>query len=217
MRQGIRKTGLLGIVLLGASLVGGTACGTGGQSAGSDSSAVRLAAERQAASPSGEPTGSYPAESSPSAGASGPVDTQGLEKAAAAAMAAVEGAKLISIEAEGDGKVWEVHLAEPDGTEQQLDVDAASGRVVAGPAAEQDDASDKAELAALVKAATLDYKEAAQKVAEAVPEGRITELNLDSDDGKPVWEADVVTADGAKREVKVNAKDGTVQTDAQNS
>ncbi|MBE1564736.1 PepSY domain-containing protein [Nonomuraea africana] len=133
-----------------------------------------------------------------------------LQKAASGALEAVEGGTLVSIESEDEGR-WEVHVVETDGTEQQMDVDAETGDVVSGPTTEEDEAEDKAELQALVKGAELTYEEAAAKAASAVPGGRITELSLDREGGKVVWEADVMAADGTKHEVKVDAKEGTVQ------
>ncbi|MEV4171515.1 PepSY domain-containing protein [Nonomuraea sp. NPDC049709] len=146
------------------------------------------------ASPTGSPSGS------PGAG--------DLKQAARAALAAVPGSTLISIETEQDGRIWEVQVVGKDGTEHQMDVE--SGKVVSGPTTEEEDAQDKAKHRERVAAAKLDYAQAADKIAATVPEGRITELNLDMDQGKTVWESDVVTPDGTKHEVALDAATGTV-------
>ncbi|MFD0477642.1 PepSY domain-containing protein [Nonomuraea thailandensis] len=144
--------------------------------------------------PPGSPT------SSPGAG--------DLKQAAKAALGAVPGSTLVSIETEENGRLWEVQVVGEDGTEHQMDVEA--GKVVSGPTTEQEDADDKAKHRARVSASKVDYAQAADKIAAAVPEGRITELNLDMKQGRTVWEADVIAPDGAKHEVAVDAATGAV-------
>ncbi|MEV0619876.1 PepSY domain-containing protein [Nonomuraea sp. NPDC050404] len=147
--------------------------------------------------PSGSPSG---ATNAPGAG--------DLKQAAQVALAAVPNSTLISIETEEGGSRWEVQVVGQDGTEHQMDVQ--SGKVVTGPTTEEEDAEDKTKHRERVAAAKLDYAQAADNIAAAVPEGRITELNLDSEQGKTVWEADVVTPDGTKHEVAVDAATGSV-------
>ncbi|MEU4541797.1 PepSY domain-containing protein [Nonomuraea dietziae] len=218
---------IIGTILAGSALFAASACASDTQSgtfaAQRDDS--RAAAEKIAglASPTGMPPGTptgyptgEPSPGEPSPGEPSPGDASpgagaaDLRKAGTAATEAVEGGTIISIEAEDDGRLWEVHVVGSDGVEQQLDVDAESGDVVSGPTAEDDEAEEKARLMALVKGAELTYEEAAEKVATAVPGGKITELSLDRHEGKVVWEADVTGSDGTKQEVKVDAKDGTV-------
>ncbi|GAA2656924.1 hypothetical protein GCM10010412_027240 [Nonomuraea recticatena] len=223
---------IIGTILAGSALFAASACASDTQSgtftAQRDDS--RAVADKIAGlvsptgMPPGDPTGYPPGDPSPgdpspgdpspgdpSPGEASPGAGAGdLQKAGSAATEAIEGGTIISIEAEDDGRLWEVHVVGSDGVEQQLDVDAESGDVVSGPTAEDDDAGDKARLMALVKGAELSYEEAAEKVATAVPGGKITELSLDRHQGKVVWEADVMGSDGTKQEVRVDAKDGTV-------
>ncbi|WP_194244284.1 PepSY domain-containing protein [Nonomuraea phyllanthi] len=145
------------------------------------------------------------ASPSPGGTAAGASD---LRQAARAALNAVPGATLTSIETEENGRVWEVQVVDRDGTEHQMDVE--SGKVVRGPTTEQEDAADKAKHRDRVAAAKLDYSAAADKILAAVPQGRITELNLDTERGKTVWESDVLTPDGFKHEVAVDAATGAV-------
>src|SRR5690606_37643259 len=142
-------------------------------------------------------------DGSPGTPGSAQQSLEDLKQAGQAAITAVPGSKVISMEAEENGSRWEIHLAGDDGTEYRLDVEG--GSVISGPSTEQDDADDKAELRDRVAAAKLDYAQAADKIAAEVPEGRITELALDDEQDKTVWESDVVTSDGTKQEVTVDA------------
>jgi uncharacterized membrane protein YkoI len=89
-------------------------------------------------------------------------------------------------------------------------MDVANGKVVNGPTTEEEDAGEKAKHRERVSAAKLDYARAADKIIATFPEGRITELNLDTRQGKTVWESDVVTPDGTKHDVAVDAATGTL-------
>ncbi|WP_067177280.1 PepSY domain-containing protein [Microtetraspora niveoalba] len=137
-----------------------------------------------------------------------PAGAGDLRQAAAAALRAVPGSTLISIETEENGRLWEAQVVDRDGTEHQMDVE--SGRVVVGPTIKPEDAHDKAKHRARVAAAKLDYAAAADKILATVPGGRITELNLDTERGRTVWESDVITPDGVKHEVTVDAASGAV-------
>ncbi|MEU5865829.1 MULTISPECIES: PepSY domain-containing protein [unclassified Nonomuraea] len=129
-----------------------------------------------------------------------------LKEAAKVAMAAVPGSKVVSVESEENGKIWQVEVVGSDGTEHQVDVEA--GKVVKGPTAKQEDEQEKAKMRARIDAAKLDYAQAADKIAAAVPEGRVTELKLETENGKTVWKSDVMTPDGTKHEVMVDAATG---------
>ncbi|MFG1695603.1 PepSY domain-containing protein [Nonomuraea sp. NPDC049309] len=157
------------------------------------------------ATPNGSPA---TPNGSPGTPGSAEQSLEDLKQAGQAAVAAVPGSKVISMETEENGSRWEIQVVSEDGTEYELDVEG--GKVVTGPTIEQDDADDKAELRDRVAAAKLDYAQAADKIATAVPEGRITELALDDERDKTVWESDVVTTDGTKHEVTVDAVTGDV-------
>ncbi|MFD1544109.1 PepSY domain-containing protein [Nonomuraea guangzhouensis] len=133
-----------------------------------------------------------------------------LEQVGQAALKAVPGSTLVSMEAEENGSLWEVQVVDAEGTQHQMDVGSGSAEVVSGPSAEDDDAADKAAYLDRIKAAKLDYQQAAGKIATAAPGGRITELTLDGHRDKIVWEVDVVTSDGKKQNMTVDATDGTV-------
>ncbi|MCK2218040.1 PepSY domain-containing protein [Actinomadura sp. ATCC 31491] len=199
-------------VLAGAAMLAG---GCGGHAAHEAHEAheahgmERLAAQPPSPTggvPSGAPAGTSPGTSSPSPG----VGAGDLKRAAQAALAAVPGSTLVSIELEENGTRWEAHVIDRDGTEHQMDI--SGSKIVAGPSLEDDDAEDKAEHRKLADAVKVDYAQALDKVAATVPEGRITELNLDTEHGKPVWEADVVVPNGTKHEVAVDAVTGAATT-----
>ncbi|NBE98094.1 metallopeptidase [Nonomuraea sp. KC401] len=187
------KTTIIGVLAGAAVLAGG--CGTASHQG---HEGHELAA------------GSSPSIGTPTSGTASPSgpETGGLKRAAQVALAAVPGSVLVSIETEESGRLWEVQVVEKDGTEHRLDV--AGEKVVNGPATEDADADDKAERRDQVAAAKLDYAQAAEKILATVPEGRLTELNLDTERDRTVWEADVLTPDGTKHKVAVDAATGEV-------
>ncbi|MGW5160313.1 PepSY domain-containing protein [Nonomuraea wenchangensis] len=195
-------------VLAGAALLTG---GCGGQAAHEAQGIERLAAQPPSPTegvPSAPPTGpmaSTPATGSPTAGTPGAAGADDLKRAAQAALAAASGAALVSIESEENNR-WEVQVADRDGTERRLDI--ADGKVVSGPSLEDDDPEDKAELKKLLSEVKVDWTQALDKITATVPEGRVTELNLDSEHGKPVWEADIILPNGTKHEVAIDAVTG---------
>lgn len=211
-----RTKAIIGAGVAGAALLAAAAC------AGTPTDAAKAApapavggAVAGLASPTMPPEPS-PGEMSPGEPSPGVGGMEDITRAGTAAMDAVEGGTVVSLEAEENGKIWEVELAEKNGTEQELEVDS-SGKVVSGPTAREGDAEDKAKLLALVKGAELTYQDAAEKVAAAVPEGKITELKLDRHKGAVVWESDVVGSDGTRHQIRVDAKDGTVTKSGQTS
>ncbi|MEU7857111.1 PepSY domain-containing protein [Nonomuraea sp. NPDC049141] len=193
---------IIGGGLAGAALLAAAACGADARQMseqGADTPTPYVAAT---ASP-------YDAE----AGSQKHSGVKKLEEVAQAALKAVPGSTLVSMEAEENGGLWEVRVVDAKGTEHQMDIGAGTAKVVSGPSAEDDDSADKTEYLDRIKAAKLDYQQAAGKIATAVPGGRITELNLDSHQDKIVWEVDVVTSDGKKQNMTVDAIDGTVTKD----
>ncbi|CAM3036957.1 PepSY domain-containing protein [Prescottella defluvii] len=132
-----------------------------------------------------------------------------LERAAVTAVAAVPGSVLVSIESEHD-RTWETQVVTPDGVEHHVDVSADGATVVGTPRIDDEDEADRAEHRARVQAATLDVAAAAAAVLTEVPGGTVTELNLDTDKGTTVWEADVIDGSGTRHEVTIDAATGVV-------
>ncbi|MEU7894286.1 PepSY domain-containing protein [Nonomuraea sp. NPDC049152] len=195
MNGGKRTKTIISAVFACSALLTAAACG----SADTQSSAVK-AAPAGLMSPSGMPA-------DPSQEPGGMAD---LEKAGAAAMAAVEGSTILSVQAENDGRLWEVQLAEPAGTERVLEVDS-SGKVVSEPRVKDTGEGEKARVMGIIKDAKITFQDAVEKVSSAMPEGKITHLSLDRyNNDMLVWDGDVVSPDGAWQGVKVDAKTGTV-------
>ena len=132
-----------------------------------------------------------------------------LRKAGGTATSAVQGSTLVSIEAERNG-AWEVQVVTPDGIEHEMDVASDGATVTSGPTPKNEDESDRAKHRDRLQAARVDYLAAADTVLTEVPNGTITELNLDSRNGITVWESDVIDASQTKHEVAIDAASGQV-------
>lgn len=192
---------IIGGALAGAALLTATACG---------GDARQMTGEFGA-----PPTPYIAATETPKYGAQADSQKKKLEEVAQAAMKAVPGSTLVSMETEENGGLWEVQVVDDKGIEHQMDVESDGAKVVSGPRAEDDENSgDKARYLDRVKSAKLDYAQAAAKVLAAVPGGRITEINLDSHRDKIVWEVDVVPPNGSKQDMTVDATDGAVTKDS---
>ena len=131
-------------------------------------------------------------------------------KAGRTALAQISGSTLISIETERNGAAWEVQLVTSDGTEQEMELSADGTQMVTGPVTKNEDIADKTKHLDRINAAKLDFAEAAQKILSAVPNGNITELDLDSEQGTTVWEADVMDEANIKHSVQIDAASGEV-------
>ncbi|MDT0202941.1 PepSY domain-containing protein [Nocardioides sp. AE5] len=136
-------------------------------------------------------------------------DATALVTAGRTAEAAVDGSTLSSIEAERDG-TWEIDVVDADGTRFEVIVSADGTTVVSGPREERDSADDKAEHRAEVQGATVDFEAAASALLEEFPGGQVTELSLDTEDGRVIWEADVIDSSGQRHEVDLDAGTGKV-------
>lgn len=172
MNGGKRIKTIIGTIFAGSALLAAAACG----SADTQSNAVEAAPAggaiadlRSPSVPPSDPSGDPSQE---------PGGMASLEKAATAAMNAVEGSTVVSVQSENGGAIWEVQLAGPDGTEQLLEVDA-SGKVVSEPRAKDTGKGEKARVMGIIKDAELNFKEAVEKVSSSVPQGKITHMSLD--------------------------------------
>ncbi|MGK5552047.1 PepSY domain-containing protein [Actinomadura kijaniata] len=83
----------------------------------------------------------------------------------------------------------------------------AAGGATAALAARDDGRDDGA------PAARVTAEQAAAAALKAAP-GRVAELDLDDEDGRAVWEADVLASDGAWREVRIDGGDARVLANA---
>lgn len=133
---------------------------------------------------------------------------EALVQAGETALTEVDGT-VTSIDDEDRGTRWEVEVTTANGTQNDIETSADGKAVLRGPTPEQDDAEDKAKHRQRVADAKIDFRKAVEIISGAAP-GRITELELDSHNGKTVWEADVVDNSQTKREVRIDAGTGTV-------
>jgi uncharacterized membrane protein YkoI len=68
---------------------------------------------------------------------------------------------------------------------------------------------DEAHLASM---ATVDIHQAIETASQKVP-GTVVEAKLDKEDGQAIWEVEIITPDGRKVEVHVDAKTGEAHLD----
>lgn len=158
--------------------------------------------------PSNTP-GSSTASSHPASNRPG--QQQALAAAATAARKVPSGT-VTSVDAEHGGAIWEVKIITSGGVEHEVDVDRNGTKVVSGPRTKHEDAEDRTENHRVVRGAEVRYQAAAKKILTARA-GRITELNLDEERGRVVWESDVHHA-GTKYEVKIDAATGKILKNA---
>lgn len=140
---------------------------------------------------------------------SAPPDPLTLERAGAAAVAAVPNGTLTSIRTQESGS-WRVLVVTPDGTEQSMDVSSDGVVVMVGPTRVNESDADKAKNRALVQGARLDYRAAVDKFLAAVPSGSITDMHLADSNGTTAWEADVWDLYIVEHKVTINAASGDV-------
>lgn len=101
---------------------------------------------------------------------------------------------------------WEVQLLSDQG-EWEVSVDVLTGQIVKD---EQEKSHCSDDDCQWISQAKLNYKQAIQHMHEAVPGGQIVELGFDDEDGRAVWEADILTDHSQKHEVTIDAETGKV-------
>lgn len=174
---------------------------------GSAPTASPTASTSPSASESSTPTASTSSSATASDSATATADASAALLAAGhLGVRAVSGGTVVSIEAERNG--WEVHVVTGTGAEQELRTDAGATRVVSGPTDDRPDADDRTENQQFA-AAEVDYREAVRAIEREVAGGQITELGLDRENRRTVWEADV-SVDSQQRTVQVDAGDASV-------
>jgi uncharacterized membrane protein YkoI len=155
-----------------------------------------------------------PAESGTPADSAAPAQddasTLSLQDAAAAALEEVGNSSLLTIKTEEARTIWEATVVKKNGTEYEMLIAKSDGSLFDGPTKKIDDADDKAENRRRIRAAKLDYKEAARAISGAVSDAKLMELNLESDDRITVWEGDLHGPDGIRHSVTIDARSGDV-------
>jgi len=161
-----------------------------------------------------EPTASATASASPTATpsesstppATHPDGNAALLAAGALGAKEVSGGTGVSIESERAG--WEVHVVSNSGDEQQLRTDDSGKKLASGPTDDRPDAEDRAENQQFAQAA-ISYKRAVKAVEGEADGAEIRELSLDRDNGRTVWEADVLVG-SLQRQIQVDADNGRI-------
>ncbi|MBD7985721.1 PepSY domain-containing protein [Sporosarcina sp. Sa2YVA2] len=121
----------------------------------------------------------------------------------------------VELEDEDGTIVYEFEIVSEDGTEQEVKVDANTGKIVKVEADDEDgeeqgqEEDDELSQAELAKQAKITEKAATKIALEKVP-GTIDEVELEDEDGTIVYEFEIVSADGTEQEVKVDAKTGKI-------
>ncbi|MFJ9729623.1 PepSY domain-containing protein [Streptomyces sp. NPDC101209] len=128
-----------------------------------------------------------------------------IKQAADAAAKSVTGT-VTSVELEGhQGKAaWKVDIVDSKGTEHEVTVNAADGKVT-GSKADQDDDHD----AIAAKSAKTELAQAVNTALGKVP-GTATSAELDDHNGRAAWHVDVTDTKGTEHEVTVDAQSGKV-------
>lgn len=83
---------------------------------------------------------------------------------------------------------------------------------VAAPEAEKSEADEAAEKGALAAAATVSIEQAVQ-VGIATHPGKVIEAELEREEGRVVWDLEIVTADGSITELAIDASSGAIVAD----
>ena len=122
----------------------------------------------------------------------------------------------VELEDEDGTVVYEFEITSTDGTQQDVKVDAKTGKIVKVEADDEEDGEEQGEeenddlsQAELAKQAKI-TEEAATKIAlEKVP-GTVNEVELEDEDGTIVYGFEIVSTDGTQQDVKVDAQTGKI-------
>ncbi|MFD0558746.1 putative membrane protein YkoI [Stackebrandtia endophytica] len=131
-------------------------------------------------------------------------------EAADIALTTVPDGIVTSVDLEGrrsDTPVWSVDLVSP-GYEHDVIVDATTGEIRSH---ERDDDDDWQEDSAKAAAAQITIAQAEEIALSEAADGVILEIELEGDDGQPVWQVEVFSpGDETWQYIKINAVDGSI-------
>ncbi|MFI0444948.1 PepSY domain-containing protein [Actinomadura sp. 6N118] len=137
-----------------------------------------------------------------------------IERAADAALAAVPGHIAdLGLHHNGRTLIWEADVLAVGGTWRELHIDAGNGRVLSN----EIDASDKGDrraggsrprdYAKALRSAKITARQAVRAAVQAVP-GTAVSVDFEYRQTRYVWEVDITTGNGRKRELRVDATTG---------
>jgi len=125
------------------------------------------------------------------------------------AVEAVPGGTLFSLDQQADG--WEAEVVDADAKAFDLMVSADGTSVTRDPVEDRDtDADDRAERERLLADVDLDPEEAIAAARGSVTSGTITGLDLEVDNGTPVWDVQLDEDAATEQTVVVDAATGDV-------
>ncbi|MGE7666882.1 PepSY domain-containing protein [Ureibacillus composti] len=113
----------------------------------------------------------------------------------------------VELENEDGLIVYEFEIVGEDGSEQDIEVDAKTGKIV--KVEDDDGENDDVSQAELAKQAKITKEEASEKALEQVP-GTVTEVELDDENGLVVYDVEINAEDGTQQSVEVDAKTGKI-------
>ncbi|GAA4069658.1 PepSY domain-containing protein [Nonomuraea soli] len=130
----------------------------------------------------------------------------------AAAVAAKEGTPTLLQFTRGQAPppVWLASVYTQAGKVTDLRIDAESGQITAR---QDEGADDAAEAKAELSAVKLSMTQAVEKARQAVPGKPVVTAQLEQDDGRTLWEVELIGEDRVVGEVKVDAVTGAVVTE----
>ncbi len=122
----------------------------------------------------------------------------------------------VELEDEDGTVVYEFEITSTDGTQQDVKVDAQTGKIVKVEADDEEDGEEKDEeenddlsQAELAKQAKITEEAATKTALEKVP-GTVNEVELEDEDGTVVYEFEITSTDGTQQDVKVDAQTGKI-------
>lgn len=120
-------------------------------------------------------------------------------RAAAIALQRVPGGTVVDIDPgiEGGRAVWEVLVRRPDNTGSEIYLNATTGAIL-----RQERESIPRE--ALGPGPAVTVQQAIKTAAAAVPGGRVIAIDLDTENGRTVWDADVA-GPGGRMQITIDA------------
>jgi uncharacterized membrane protein YkoI len=138
------------------------------------------------------------------AGGAGTTPRISAARAAAIALQRVPGGTVVDIDPgmENGQAVWEVLVRRPDNTGLEIYLDAATGAVL-----RQERESLPREALGPRPAVTV--QQAIATATGAVPGGRVTAIDLDTENGRVVWDVDVA-GPGGRKAITIDAATGRI-------
>ncbi|MCJ8007390.1 PepSY domain-containing protein [Lederbergia wuyishanensis] len=120
----------------------------------------------------------------------------------------------VELEKEHGTLAYDIEIKDANGIEHDVVVDANSGKVLKTETDnEKDDddseVSDEVEKTQLLKEAKISIEESTA-IAQAKVKGKVTDAELDDENGVVIYEVEITDLQGQQHEVKIDAKSGKI-------